>query len=279
MRRAKSTIVILSLALASCRGPMVSPTATPHTVSVRILATTTTYSLLRDLALAYEEPGTLLAVNSAEGSWSTIYPRLLAGEAPFALTTYLPPDANLWAAPVGQDGIAIIVHAANPVPALTADELRLIFQGQITTWTEVGGPDLPVTVVSREDGADTRLVFEALVMGQRRTTLTARLALSSVSMVDRVATDPGAVGYVSMAQVDDRVRVVPVAAQAGDPPLRPTVETVSSYADPLRAPILVVGAAPPEADSVYRDWFAWMQSDSGQAIVGRRHGALRPVSP
>jgi phosphate transport system substrate-binding protein len=258
---------------------MVSPTATPQTVSVRILATTTTYSLLRDLAGAYQVPGTLLAVNSAEGSWNTIYTRLLAGEAPFALTTYLPPDANLWAAPVGQDGIAVIVHAANPVPSLTAEDLRLIFQGRIVAWTEVGGPDLPVTVVSREDGADTRLVFEALVMGQRRTTLTARLALSSASMVDLVATDPGAIGYVSMAQVDDRVRVVPVAAQAGDPPLRPTVESVSANTYPLRAPILLVGPEPPDQDSVYRDWFAWMQSDAGQAIVGRRHGALRPLQP
>ncbi len=61
----------------------------------------------------------LLAVSSAVANWTTVYERLLAGDVPFALTTYLPTDAALWAAPIGQDGIAVIVHATNPVPALT----------------------------------------------------------------------------------------------------------------------------------------------------------------
>lgn len=276
MKRAKSTIVILSLALVSCRGPMVAPTATPQTVSLRILATTTTYPLLQELAGAYHVPGVLLAFNSAEGSWDAVYARLAGGEAPYALTTYLPSTANLWAAPIGQDGIAIIVQTNNPVAKLTAEDLRRIFQGRVTVWTELGGPDLPITVVSREEGADTRLVFESLVMGQRRTTPTARLALSSHSMVDLVASVPGAIGYVSMAQLDDRVRAVPVAAVAEDEPLLPTPDTVAANRYPLRTPILVVGPSPPAQDSIYRDWFAWMQSLEGQQIVGRQYGALRP---
>ncbi|MBN1201759.1 MAG: substrate-binding domain-containing protein [Anaerolineae bacterium] len=274
MKRAKCTLVILSLALASCRGPAYAPTVTPQTVSVRLLSTTTAYPLLQDLTTAYHCPGVLLAVHSVAANWETVYSRLLAGEAPFALTTFLPPNANLWAAPIGQDGIAIIVHIDNMIPSLTAADLRRVFQGQVTLWNEIGGPELPITVVSREDGADTRLVFESLVMGQRRTTLSARLALSSQGMVDIVASLPGAVGYVSMAKVDDRVRVVPVAARQGEPPLLPSPETVGANVYPLRAPIFVVGPDPPDAESAYWDLFAWMQSQGGQAVVGQRYGAL-----
>jgi phosphate transport system substrate-binding protein len=273
MRRAKHTIIILGLALAGCQGPMAVPTATPQTYTVHILATTATYPLLQDLADGYKRPGTLLAVNSAVVDWATIYNRLLAGDVPYALTTYVPAGTNLWAAPIGQDGIAIIVHAGNPVPALTVDDLRLIFKGQTTAWAVLGGDDQPVTVVSRESGADTRLAFEALVMSGQPVTLNARLALSSKSMVDIVAETPGAIGYVSMAwAADSRVRIVPVGT-AGEARI-PTPETVSANLYPLRTPVLIVGPEAPAPDTIYYDWFAWMQSEAGQQIVTQHYGTL-----
>jgi phosphate transport system substrate-binding protein len=275
MRRTKHTIIILGLALASCRGPMAVPTATPQTYTVHILATTATYPLLQELAAGYNRPGTLLAVNSAVVDWATIYDRLLAGEVPFALTTYIPAGADLWAAPIAQDGIAIIAHIANPVPALTVDDLRQIFQGQITSWAAMGGDDQSVMVVSRESGADTRLAFEALVMNRQPVTLNARLALSSESMVEIVAETPGAIGYVSMtwAAADSRVRVVPVWSASGDAQL-PTPETVGADAYPLRTPVLIVGLEAPAPDTIYYNWFTWMQSDPGQQIVAQHYGTL-----
>jgi phosphate transport system substrate-binding protein len=275
MRRTKHTIIILGLALASCQGPMAVPTATPQTYTVHILATTATYPLLQDLAAGYNRPGTLLAVNSAVVDWATIYNQLLAGEVPFALTTYVPAGADLWAAPIGQDGIAIIVHAANPVPALTVSDLRLIFQGQITSWAALGGDDQPVTAVSRESGADTRLAFETLVMNHQPITMNARLALSSESMVEIVAETPGAIGYVSMtwAAADSRVRVVPVRDASGEAQV-PTPETVSASAYPLTTPVLIVGPEAPATNTIYYDWFAWMQSGPGQQIVAQHYGTL-----
>ena len=277
MKQAKRTIVILSLALASCRGPVFSPTATPHMLNVRIVATTATYPLLRDLAAGYERPGILLAVDSAAASWDTVYGQLIAGDAPFALTTYLPSDSGLWAAPIGLDGIAVIVHPATSIPALTVDDVRRIFLGQVTTWAELGGTDQPVTVVSRDSGADTRQVFEALVLDDREPAHGARLALSSQSMVAIVARTPGAVGYVSMAHVTDQVRAMPLSASPGDAAHLPTPETVSQDLYPLRTPVLVTGPEAPGEQSIYRDWFAWMQSSAGQAVVGQHYGTLAPA--
>ncbi|MEP0764389.1 MAG: substrate-binding domain-containing protein [Chloroflexota bacterium] len=274
MKRAKRTIVILSLALASCRASVADPTLTPQVFSVRILTTTATAPLLRDLVQAYAPLGTVIAVDSVEADWQAVYEWLRSGDAPFALTTYLPPDAGLWAAPLGQDGIALVVHPANTVPALTVDDLRRIFQGRITSWAALGGPNAPVTVISREAGADTRLAFDALVMGGQPTTPAARLALSSARVVDLVAGDPGAIGYVSMAFVDGRVRAVPVALTSDDQAAAPTPQTVGSGEYPLRTPLLVVGPQPPAETGVYRDWFAWMQSEEGQAVVGQHYAPL-----
>lgn len=276
MKQAKRTLVILTLALTSCRGPVGSPTATPQTVEVRILATTSTYPLLQDAIAAFPHPGMLLAVDSAAANWRTVYERLLAGEVPFALTSYLPPGTSLWAAAVGQDGIAIVVHSTNPVARLTLDDLRLIFEGRSADWSVLGGPDLPVRVVSREDGADTRLAFEALVMQGQPTTLAARLALSSQSVVEIVSSDPAAIGYVSMAFLDGQVRAVPLEPAPGQPPVAPTREAVSAGTYPLRAPLLVVGVEPPAEGTIYRQWFGWLQSSAGQQVVGRRYGTLQP---
>jgi len=274
LKRAKRTIVILSLALAGCRVSVADPTLTPQVFSVRILATTATAPLLRDLVQAYAPLGTVIAVDSIEADWQTVNEWLRSGDAPFALTTYLPPDAGLWAAPLGQDGIALIVHPTNTVPILTADNLRRIFQGRITSWAALGGPDVPVTVISREAGADTRLVFDELVMGGQPTLPAARLALSSARVVNLVAGEPGAIGYVSMAFVDERVRAVPLAASSDEEAVAPTPQTVASGEYPLRTPLLVVGPQPPAELGVYRDWFAWMQSEEGQAIVGRHYAPL-----
>lgn len=298
MKRAKRTIVLIGLALVSCRGPTVAPLATPQIFEVRIAATTATFSLVEDLAAAYAHPGIVLALDSIQADWDTIYGWLRTGELSFALTTYLPSDAGLWAASIGQDGIAVITHADNPVPALSLADLRLIFEGRIANWREVGGPDLPVTVICREDGADTAYAFRALVMGDRSITLAAQVALSSRSMVERVAALPGAVGYVSLAQLVAPsaappvappvapspgapsasllpVRVIPLAARPGDAPVSPTSATIRAAMYPLRTPVLIVGREPPTPGSLYYGWFAWMQSPAGQEIVERHTSTIQ----
>ncbi|MBI5961690.1 MAG: substrate-binding domain-containing protein [Chloroflexi bacterium] len=269
MKRAKCTIVIFSLALASCRGPAASPGVSPQVAQVRIMATTATDPLLQDFVMAYHPPGILFAVTRETASWQTVYAQVGAGEVPFGLTTYLPAEAGWWAAPIGQDGLAVIVHPSSPITALSIEQLRRLFQGQIISWAELGGPDVPVVLVSQEKGADSWLAFDSLVMGGRRTSLGARLALSGQSMVEMVSSEPGAVGYVSMAYLTPQVRAVAVASEGEAIPL--TRETVNRKTYPLQTPILVIGRVPPAEDDPYHDWFAWMQSAAGQAVLERRY--------
>ena len=274
MKRAKRTIVILGLALAGCRAPILAPTYTPEVFSVRILATTTTHRLLQDLANGYSSFGVHLALDTDTANWQAVSAQLLADDAPFALTAYLPVDAPLWAAPVGYDGLAIIVAANNGVQSLTMDQIRRIFQGRITSWDELGGTALPITVISRETGADTRHVFDDQVMTGRRVVQGAQLALSSASVVEIVARTPGAIGYTSLALLDARVRPLALVTEAGTGPVRPSAENIASGRYPLVMPVYVVGHTAPRTGTPAYDWFAWMQSESGQEIISRHYSPL-----
>jgi phosphate transport system substrate-binding protein len=70
--------------------------------------------------------------------------------------------------PIIYDAIAVIVHRNNPLDNLSMDQIRKIYAGKITRWTEVGGADKAITVVTREEGSGTRETFQNLVMGKMR---------------------------------------------------------------------------------------------------------------
>jgi phosphate transport system substrate-binding protein len=106
-----------------------------------------------------------------------------------------------------------------------------------------------------------------MVLGERIVTRAARLATTDQAVIDIVGSDRGAIGYVSMAYVTGRVRVVPLDG------VLPTPDTVSANQYPLRTPIIFVGLRAPNDDG-YRAFFAWTQSPEGQAVVKRRYGGL-----
>ncbi len=269
MKHAKRTIAILSLALAGCRGTISPASPTPTTASLRLLAEHSTEPLLRDLTNAYHPEHLLMAWNIQSGDLSTLTDWLKQGQAPFALTNYLSPESTLWSTPIGQDGLAIVVNATNQVSSLSPAQLRSIFTGRALNWKELGGADQPITVVSRQEGSSDSALFQALVMGERQTTGAARLALTEQSVLDLVSADRGAISYLSMSSLPaPGVRAVPLDN------VLPTLQTVSDNLYPLRSPLLFVGLKPPD-DDAYRAFFAWVQSPAGQAVVGKRYGALK----
>ncbi|MCZ2095394.1 MAG: substrate-binding domain-containing protein [Anaerolineae bacterium] len=274
MKRAKRTIVILSLALAGCRGAITPPAATPQVFSLHMLATPATAPLLQELAAEYAPRGALISLRTVTLSGDAIAPQLRGGQAPYALVS-AGAAAGLWAAPIGYDGIAVIVPADLLIDGLTVEQVRRLFLGRIATWDQAGGPALPVTVIAQEPGSDVSQAFQTQVMNGQRITLAARLALSSASMVELVARTPGAVGYVSMAALGEGVRAVPLGVEGGAP-VTLSSASVSSGAYPLRAPIVIAGLSAPDQASAFHAWFAWMQSAEGQAVVARHYASLQP---
>ena len=102
---------------------------------------------------------------------------------------------------VAIDSLIVITNPDNPVTALTAEQIRQIYSGQITNWSDVGGADLPIKVVTRPEGSGTRSVFEDRIFGDREavTLATAIVADSNEDAADLALEDPGTIAFVSYA--------------------------------------------------------------------------------
>lgn len=199
------------------------------------------------------------------GSYHAVLDRLMLHENAYLLTNHLPLESqatlNLWAAPIGQDGIAIIVHPDNPVRALSSQQLREIYQGYIANWRDLGGEDREIIVISREDGSGTRAEFEEQVMGVRRTTQAAQIAPSSAAVIEIVARQPGCIGYVSMSYLRTSVNALALDG------VMLTRQSVEQHTYPLRSTLFVVGQREPQNHE--RAFIGWLQSPAGQSLVSQ----------
>lgn len=267
MRRAKHTLVVVAFTLASCSNQIV-PAATPTTNSalLRLYSTTAALPLANELASTYNQRFPSIAFDVTAGNYDAMVDEVADDDTAYLLTNHLPTESPLLGYPVGQDGVAVIVHPDNDVLHLTTQEIRDIYQGRVTNWLELGGKDRSITLVSREGGSGTRDEFDRLVMGDRRTSRAATIAPSSAAMVTSVSRDPGAIGYVSMSYLNAPVRAVTVDGVA------PTLENVADNSYPLRSTLFIVGLREPEGD--FRAFVGWVQGPEGQAVVARHYAAL-----
>jgi phosphate transport system substrate-binding protein len=110
---------------------------------------------------------------------------------------------------VARDGIAVVVNPANPVSDLPMARIRDIYRGAILNWKELGGPDAPITVVSRESGSGTRSSFES-ILGKLDLTVDAIIQDSNGTVRETVANDERAVGYLSYGLVSDKIKALTV---------------------------------------------------------------------
>ena len=174
---------------------------------------------------------------------------------------------RLWWTAIAQDGIALVVHPQNTVGGLTLPQARDIFFGRILDWKEIGGTPGEIAVVSREDGSGTREVFEEMVMGEKRITLTAIVMPSSEAMVEYVARHPTAIGYVSMGYLSPQVKALQIEG------VSPTPEDVQSGAYPLTRPLYLLTGQEPTGE--VKAFIEFALSPTGQAVLEQRYGGWR----
>lgn len=99
------------------------------------------------------------------------------------------------------DSLVVITHPSNPIDQISIAQLRDIYSGKITNWSELGGNDAPITVVNRQEGSGTRQVFKNRVFGEDPgdTQVGQSIANDSVTISYLVNNDPNAIGYVGFA--------------------------------------------------------------------------------
>jgi phosphate transport system substrate-binding protein len=178
-------------------------------------------------------------------------------------------EESLHQVTIALDGIAIISNAANPVAGLTRAEVAAIFAGEISRWSQVGGRDRPIHFVTREEGSGTRGAFEEMVMGKREIAPRALVQDSNGAVREIVASDPDALGYISLGLVDRRVRAVAVDG------VLPTHETIIAKRYAIVRPFLFLSREEPSGAA--RAFIDFVLGAEGQRLLGLE--GLIPVRP
>jgi len=123
---------------------------------------------------------------------------------------------------VAYDGVAVVVNMNNPVEHLTLDQLRRIFTGEVKNWKELGGKDMSIVTLSREVSSGTHMYFKEEVIRQGKKDSVAEfssetlLLTSSQAIVEEVANNESAIGYLGMGYVSDRTKTVKLGKKEGD---------------------------------------------------------------
>ena len=157
------------------------------------------------------------------------------------------------------DGIAVIVHPANPLTTITLAEIRQIFSGAVTNWSDLRLPPHAIHLITREEGSGTREAFEHLVMGKQEITPAAMVQDSNGSVREIVAGDPYSVGYISAGLVDDRVKALAIDG------VLPTREHIKTHAYKLTRRFLLVARAEPVGPG--KDFVDFVLGPDGQGIL------------
>jgi phosphate transport system substrate-binding protein len=275
------TVTLACWLLAACQQSGLAP-AEP--INLSIAGSTEMMPLLIALTdeFSNRHPNVLFSLRGGGSSLGESW--VADGRVDLAASTLLHEDSQvpsgLTRVPIGLDGIAVIVHASNPITGLTLLQLRDLYNGRALDWTDVGGEEGDVVLVSREDGSGTRALFEERVMGEDRVALTAVVMPTSKDVVGYVATHPETIGYVSQAYA----RAV-ASTVLGDPTYRerihlleieemlPDGDTIGTQTYHLSRPLFLARRA--NQRGWPQQFIDFVLSPAGQRIVARYHVRIR----
>ena len=162
---------------------------------------------------------------------------------------------------VAIDGIAVVVDPANTVADLTKQQLTDIYSGTVTNWSEVGGSDSPIVVVGREAGSGTRSAFEEILGLEDACAYSSELD-STGAVMARVASTPGAIGYVSLDVLDDTVKALNLEGT------EPTAENIKAGSYFLSRPfVMATNGEISEQNELVQALFDFVYSDEGDAVI------------
>ena len=165
---------------------------------------------------------------------------------------------------VALDCIIPVVHPSNSVKSLTKAQLKDIFSGRITNWSEVGGKSAPIVVVGRDTSSGTYGTWQEMIMdkGEKaRVTPKAQITASSGAMMTAIAQNKNAIGYEGMGYVTKSVKGLQVDGIAG------SAASARSGKYPLSRHLFMFTNGWPEGELL--DFINFMQSGAGQKIVNK----------
>jgi len=162
---------------------------------------------------------------------------------------------------VALDGIAMIVHPGNPVKKMTVDQVKQVYLGKIANWKQLGGPDKPIIIISRDTNSGTYETFEGKVMKGEKIAKNCEYVGSNGAIRQRVQSTPNALGYVGIGFIDNTVK----ALEIND--VYPTPETVRKGTYPIARPLYMITNDYPKMGSHLYQFVSMYLTKKGQEII------------
>ncbi|HJT21130.1 MAG TPA: substrate-binding domain-containing protein [Nitrospira sp.] len=219
-------------------------------------------AMMQDLARAYEKrhPGTAVDLEWERTVRATKLVK--EGEAQIAVTDH--PEDALRATPVAWDGIAVIVNFANPLTELSTAQVRGLFGGTITRWSELDGADRPVDVISRTATDNLTIGLQAS-LGLSDKVVSGTVAKSDQQTLRLVSGRDASISYISLkAALKAQEDGIPIRVLTIDH-VEPGEPTVASGEYPLRRPVLLL--TPQQAEALTDSFLAFVRSPEGQSLI------------
>jgi phosphate transport system substrate-binding protein len=164
---------------------------------------------------------------------------------------------------VAIDALAIYVSDRNPIQTLSVEQVKQIFRGRIKNWNELGGPDLPMVLYSRENNSGTYAYFKEHVLGDEDFAAEAQTLPGTAAVINAVARDPRGIGYGGIA-FGEGVHTLDISEGDG-PALGPTLENATRGEYPLARFLFIYTAGEPSGPG--KRYLEYVLSETGQSVV------------
>jgi len=263
MIRRKGICLVLALAGIMIAAPVLAG-------NIVIKGSTTVLPIAQKVAEAYMKENPDASISISGGGSGNGIKAIIDGTTDIADSSRFIKDQevalavqnNVYPVPfaVAYDCIVPIVHPSNKVANLTLDQLKAIYKGDIKNWKEVGGPDSPIVVISRDTSSGTYEVWEEKVMKKERVYPGALLQASNGAVAQAVANNKNAVGYIGLGYVNDTVK--PVSANS----IKGSAETTLNGTYPISRPLyMFTNKWPKEEIAKFLNYVT--HPDKGQKMV------------
>lgn len=259
----KYLILILSLAI------MVSMTGFSEAEDLRIDGSTTVLPIAQKAAEVFMKKHPSIKVFVSGSGSGTGIKALMDGTTDIATSSREAKDKEVASAKkkniiltghrVALDGIVPVVHPSMKLENITMEQLRDIYNGKIKSWKELGGPNRPISVVSRDTSSGTYEVWEEKVLQKDKVRADALLVASNGQAVQTVAQNKYAIGYIGIGYIDKSIKVLTVKG------IKPTPDTVRNGSWPISRPLYMYTNGNPKG--TIAKFIDFLLSKEGQKIV------------
>ena len=177
---------------------------------------------------------------------------------------------------VALDAVAVYVHESNQVAWLTIDQLRRIYAGSITNWSEVGGRNAAIHLHSRNNDSGTFAFFMDLVMQGKTMHPSTRMLPSTDAVIAALSRDLRGIGYGGIGYAAG-VRSLRIIDTESNEPIEPSNLNVVTEIYPLSRPLLLYARAD-KLSAQTEAFLRWILGVRGQKIVAEEHYFPLPKS-